>query len=84
MAKGEHNAVTEYIPGAVTNQYFPGKKRSCYPAPVLPDYPFFVQGGRKNHTVSIIIDILSDLVKFEKDISVLENSEMERKSYLNF
>ena len=31
---------------------------------VLPDYPFFIQGGRKNQTISLIIDILSETVKF--------------------
>ena len=31
---------------------------------VLPDYPFYVQGGRKNQTVSLIIDILCEIIKF--------------------
>ena len=52
---------------------------------IFPNYPLFMQGNRKNSSIEMIVEILIELVKYEKDISInIEEVEVQRKAYLNF
>lgn len=37
---------------------------------VFPNYPFYLNTARKQTSISLIIEILIELVKYEKDISI--------------